>query len=374
MAVISEFAPLFTRISTPVSVPAEMSNHAMYVNVMVNGRGPYRMFVDTGCSVTVISPELAAAVGAISATPDANPVVAINALGDSTDIHPVLLKSIDVGGVAFEGVTACVANTFDRLSQIDGRRVDGMLGFPLFSDLYLALDFPNKRILLSNTWPEDVPPIRTALPMTEHDGVPFVQIKIQGLPVEVMIDTGFNQDLQLSAATSLAMHWKEKPRPGSLFAVFGEADRESIGRLMGNMNWGGVRQAEPTTTISSGLPSIGVRFLQNFCVVFHESEDRVWLCSAGTEPIPSPIVRSIGLSLLSDKNGWRVAGIIPGSPAASARIKAGELITHIEGQSARSWTRDQLQHWINTHDTVTLAVEGNSGDRDMSLRVWSLVP
>ena len=51
-----EAAPLFTRMGDPVSVPAEIVGHAMFVNVRVNGQGPFRVLVDTGCSVTLISP------------------------------------------------------------------------------------------------------------------------------------------------------------------------------------------------------------------------------------------------------------------------------------------------------------------------------
>jgi len=61
---LSAGAPHFTRISGTVSVPAEITGHVMFVNVLVNGRGPYRVMVDTGCSISVVSPELAEAVGA----------------------------------------------------------------------------------------------------------------------------------------------------------------------------------------------------------------------------------------------------------------------------------------------------------------------
>jgi hypothetical protein len=371
---LSQFAPLRTQILAPESVPAEMSNHAMYVNVMVNGRGPFRMFMDTGCSVTVISPKLAAAIGPFIPNAAGASVDALNGFGDMTAVEPVVLETLSIGGATFEGVEACVSDSFDRISEIDNRRVDGALGYSLFADLYLALDFPNRRILLSNQWPADIPPVRTVLPVAEHTDVPFVQIQIQGKTFEAMIDTGFNQDLKLPVGLSQAVRWKERPRPGALVAVFGEVDRESIGRLDGALSWGDVRQNEPTASVSRGSPSVGVRFLQHFCVVFHESEDRVWLCSSDREPIASPAERSIGLSIISDAAGWRVAGIIPGSPAEDAHVQAGDLVTRIEGEPARSWTRDQLRRWMNTHDRVALVVANDSGARNITLRVWSLVP
>src|SRR5579859_1338792 len=178
-AALSEFAPLRTRISVPVSIAAEISNHALYVMVMINGRGPFRMFVDTGCSVTVISPELATAVGAITPEFSESAFEGVNSFGDVTDVCPVVLETLTIGGATFEGVQACVSSYLEKVSEIDGQKVDGALGYDLFSDLYLALDFPNRRLLLSGAWPENIPPIRTVLATAEHDGVPFVPIQIQ---------------------------------------------------------------------------------------------------------------------------------------------------------------------------------------------------
>ena len=237
-----ELAPEFTRIGAPVSVPAEVSDHAMYVNVMVNGRGPFRMFVDTGCSVTLISPELAEAVDAIIPDPTEGPVLGRNGFGDTTGLDRVLLESVQLGGVRFEGVTAGVSDSLGALSAIGGRRVDGLLGFPVFADLFVALDFPRRRLLLSDHWPEGIPPIRAEVSVIERSDVPFLPVRIQGILMEVMVDTGSNQDLQLPFGLVPALNWKDEPRPGSLVAVIGETGRESIGRLTGTLKLGSVRQ------------------------------------------------------------------------------------------------------------------------------------
>ena len=52
--IIKETAPLRTQIDGPVIIPADTRSHLLFVNVMVNGQGPFRMFVDTGCSYTVV--------------------------------------------------------------------------------------------------------------------------------------------------------------------------------------------------------------------------------------------------------------------------------------------------------------------------------
>jgi predicted aspartyl protease len=371
---ISDAAPFFTCVGDPVSVPAEIADHVIYVNVMVNGRGPFRVMVDTGCSVTLVSPELAEAVGAIAADPEENFVVAQNGLGDPTDVQRVVLGSIDLGGVRFEDVLAAVSDSFDELSVIHGRRVDGALGFPLFQDLFLGLDFPNHRVLLGSQWPTNLPAIRASLPVVEHADVPYVKVQVQGRSIDVMIDTGANHALHLPFDLASSLQWKVEPRAGPLMAVVGETGREWIGRLAGSLLLGGVQQVEPTAVITSGPPSLGLRSLESFCVIFHQSENMVWLCGPGTAPIVPAAERSIGLSLYSDPGGWRVAGVIPGSPAEDAHLAAGALVTEVEGRPAMSWTRDQMQQWIESHADVALVVADDAGERALTLRVWNLVP
>ncbi len=371
---LSAYAPIFTRIQGPVSIRAELSNHAMFVKVMINHRGPFRMLVDTGSALTVVSPALAAAVQAIVHPLADQPIYGENAFGHFTNLHPILLQSIELGGVAFEGVVACVSDNLDPALLADPQPVDGILGFSLFDDLFVGLDFPHRILLLGERWPESLPPIRAQLPLITDDDVPMVSVRIQGRPITVMIDTGSNDDFDLPAEFAKSLRWQNNPKAGPLVAVVGEVGRESIGRLAGNLRMGGVRQPGPATSISGGAPRIGLRVLETFCVVFHTAENAMWLCSASTEPIPSPVQYSVGLSLTSDPHGWRIAGVIPGSPAEQAQVKVGLLITRIEGRPARSWTRDQIQAWIDSHPAMTLSLADAVGERTLSLRVWSLVP
>jgi predicted aspartyl protease len=373
---LSEGAPYFTSLSGPVSVPAEIAGHVMFVNILVNGHGPFRVLVDTGCSISVVSPELAEAAGAL--VPDlygvSDPVVALNGFGDPTDLQRIVLESIELGGARFEGVPAVISDSFEKLSAIDGRRVDGALGFPLFADLFLGLDYPNQRLLLSSQWPANVPAVRASLPVVEHADVPFVQVQLQGRPVELMIDTGANQALQLPNERAPSFQWKVAPRVGSMVAVFGEVGREAIGRLSGSLSIGGLEQIDPTAIVSAGPARLGLRSLERFCVIFHQTENRVWLCGPNPAPIEPAAERSIGLSVYSEPGGFRIAGVIPGSPAEEAHLAAGALITQIEHRPAASWTRDQMEQWIDSHAEVALVVADKHGERALNLGVWDLVP
>lgn len=369
---VLDWAPLFTRIDQPVSIPADIVNGAMLVDVTINGSGPFRMLVDTGCTCSVISPEVALAVQARSAD-DAASIPAVNALGTTGAVQHVLLDLVELNGVRFEGVEAGVT-PLDLQSKITGGRIDGLLGYSLFSELFLALDFPNQRLRLSAGWQDNLPPIRADLNLVEHDSVPFAVLNVLGQSREMMIDTGANSGLEFDFDSTASLVWKFAPRPAGLVAAVNGMARDLSGRLSGAVVLGGVRQIDPVVTVGSGVPRVGTEFYRSFCVVFSRAQNKLWLCSASDGPIPSPPNRSLGLSLLADEGGWRVAGIIPGSPAERAHLVPGDLITSIENSPAKAWTRDELQKWIDGHAAVALRVTNSTHARELVLPVWSLVP
>jgi hypothetical protein len=298
---------------------------------------------------------------------------ALNALGEVVSMPRVLLDTVTLGGVQLEGVVAGVV-PLEIQSKVDSRAVDGLLGYSVFSDLFFAMDFPNQSLVLSNDWPKNLAPIRTELAIVEHDDVPFVHAELQGKSFEVMVDTGANDRLHLRPFEVAGLSWKAEPRPGFLLAAVGDLGREQVGRLSGTLELGQLRQDDPVVGISDGPDSIGTGLLRSFCLVFHEAEDKLWMCSIEDGPMPSPPERSVGLSMIADTTGWRIVGIIPNSPAETAAMMPGELVTQIEGQPAHNWTRDQIQNWIDTHGTLALRLSAKSGERDISLPVWSLVP
>ncbi len=368
-----ETAPLYTRMERAVTVPADLRNHFLFVNVMVNGQGPFRVFVDTGCSFTLFSPELAVAVKAQPVPDDDDTTTAFNSLGDPLAVPRALFDSIELGGVRFEGVIAGIL-PMTRLTQIDGQRIDGALGFSLFSEVFLGLDYPGHRLLLGPGWPENLPPLRAEMAVHEHAEVPFIAAGLQDKSFEVEIDSGSNGSLHLPTELASSLSWKAEPRPGPLIEAIDEETRDYLGRLNGRLTLGSLVLPEPVASVRGAEPSIGYDVLGRFCIVFDQRADKVRFYSQQAGLIASPSERSVGLSTILDPAGWRVARVIPGSPAEEARLAAGDLITRIEGKLASNWSRDQLHDWVDTHAAMKLRVVSGGSSRDIKLRVWLLVP
>jgi predicted aspartyl protease len=112
--------------------------------VLLNGRGPFKLLLDTGSTHSAVSEAVAAAIGA--------PAVAKTIVGSATGGREALVVRIDAlecGALAARGLLASVA-TFDRLSDIDG--IQGVIGQDALASVRYTIDFRRRELLW---WPED---------------------------------------------------------------------------------------------------------------------------------------------------------------------------------------------------------------------------
>lgn len=247
------------------SAPIELINDKPYVSVLVNGHGPYRFLIDTGTGTqALISPELVQELGI--------PVVGHARLTDPSgqgqqrsDI--VWVESIKVGGVEFEEVQAVQHRLFR-----EEQNCQGVLGFPLFEDYLLTLDYPGRRMLLtSGTLPEHGG--GSLLPFRMSDGVPIAKLQIEGMSLDAQIDTG---GTGLSIPDAMADHMKFQSTPIEYGIAESLTTRFSLkaARLQPDVRLGGYVFRKAFVEINSAFPvvNIGSTPLKNFMITFDQQE------------------------------------------------------------------------------------------------------
>jgi len=112
----------------------------------------YHFIIDTGSSVTLVTPDLAKRSGS-RAPANLTPMRVRGANGQVKVLNPVILKRLQLGSARFEGIRA-LTHDLDDLSNHLGVRIDGVLGFPLFRDTLLTLDYLQSQIVIT---PHGVP-------------------------------------------------------------------------------------------------------------------------------------------------------------------------------------------------------------------------
>ncbi|HET7105033.1 MAG TPA: pepsin/retropepsin-like aspartic protease family protein [Terracidiphilus sp.] len=241
-----------------------------YVMVMVNGKGPFRFVVDTGTGgEALIAPSLADQLH----LPAVGESRLVDPSGQGNQKAPILqVQSLNVAGVEFTDVRAIR----HQLASEDGS-CQGLLGFVLFRDYLLRLDYPERRLALSRGGikPDGE---KSVLPFRMPDGVPIVTIQVAGKDVDAQIDTG---GIGLSLPAELASRLKFVSDP-ALFAIsesLATRFKVKAGKLAADVNMGRYTFDDPVVEINPAFPlaNLGGYVMQFFAVTFDQNNGLVRL-------------------------------------------------------------------------------------------------
>jgi hypothetical protein len=256
-------ATTLTAQSDPQSAPLEVTHGKPFVMVMVNGRGPFRFVIDTGTGAEAfISPELADEL----ALPSAGQVRLSDPTGQGGQRVPlVTIQSLQVAGVEFTGVKA----VRHALSDRDGS-CQGLLGFVLFRNYLLTLDYPRRLMTLaSGALEEDGE--RSVLPFRMPDGIPVVPLRIGGLEIDAQIDSG---GMGLSLPERFASQLKFRSDPAFFANSQSLSTRFQLKAavLDSDVQMGGYTFNRPFVEINPAFPlaNFGSCAMQNFAFTFDQ--------------------------------------------------------------------------------------------------------
>jgi hypothetical protein len=245
------------------------------VLVMVNGQGPFRFVLDTGTGAEAfVTPQLAERLHLLLAG-HARVGDPGSQEGQRVPVH--LLQSLQIAGadVEFNLVTAVEHSLgpFDSSCQ-------GLLGFPLFRDYLLTLDYPNQRLTLARgaLAPDGE---RLVLPFRAPVGVPTIPLRIGSLPVDAQIDSGgggLSLPAPFASRLKFATHPAVSGRGQSLSARF----PFDTAQLATDVHVGVYTFKHPWVEIHAGFPlaNFGSVPMQNFALTFDQKSSLVRFDSA----------------------------------------------------------------------------------------------
>jgi predicted aspartyl protease len=268
------------------SIPLDITHGKPFVMVLVNGKGPFRFVVDTGTGgEAFITSELAEQLGL--------PVTGRVHLNDPSGrggqkVPMVFIQSLRVAGVEFTGVKAAVHN----LTGGDGY-CQGLLGFPLFRDYLLTLDYPNHQMQIASG---ELAPDggRSVLPFRMPDGIPVVSMAIGDTMIDAQIDSG-------GAGLSLPLKLTSKLRFTSNSASLSNAESLSTrflvrgASLASDIHLGAYTFKHPFVEINPAFPlaNFGSCPMQNFVLTFDQKNGLVRFAAdrhtLHLSPTPEPV-------------------------------------------------------------------------------------
>lgn len=174
-----------------VSVPFRLEANNPFVDVLVNGSGPHNFLLDTGSPVTALDRGLAERLGLeVEAAGMASGMG-----GDSVPAGRVEGVTVRLEGEEAAPEEAWVLPLDSLMSPAADRTVDGVVGYPLFRDRVLDVDFPAGSVRVHQPGPFRYAGSGHRLEMRVIDGWPRVEAvaDLPGVgptPVELMVDVG----------------------------------------------------------------------------------------------------------------------------------------------------------------------------------------
>ena len=125
--------------ATSATVPFELLNNHIYVDVRLNGRGPFRLLCDTGGS-NIVTPEVARELGV-----EAQGALEVRGAGGVGGRR----AREDRDGAGRGGERAdqlFLVLPFDELSAVEGISVQGLIGYEIFKRFVVTLDYPGRTL------------------------------------------------------------------------------------------------------------------------------------------------------------------------------------------------------------------------------------
>jgi predicted aspartyl protease len=153
----------------------------IWAPVLINGRGPFRLVLDTGANRSAITARVAQDLGM---TPDPTRPVILRGVTGNMTVPTVSVESFAVGHVILAPATLPILA--DALGG-----ADGALGTEGFAGKRLYIDFRHDLITITNSRGERPRAGFVAVPLERNlTGLLTIRAQVAGVRVQAIIDTG----------------------------------------------------------------------------------------------------------------------------------------------------------------------------------------
>jgi len=358
-------------------------NHHVLIPVSVNGSGPLEVILDTGMPAPglalydgdrieplglEINPAIQAAVGGAGGSKRLTAQVAMS-------------ESFAFDGVAVEGAMVVV---LPRLG-LDGYN-DGVVGYSLFSNFAVELDYEKSLITLHDPAAFVPPDEALVLPLTFRQRVPYATVRVTPL-----VGEPFDADVavDLGASHALSLNWDESERievpdgavttiigRGASGVVKGQAGRiaalELAGARLENVVTSfPVREHQNPRGIDSLAGNLGNGALRRFNLVFDYAGEKLYLTPNASFSEEFRFDRS-GLRLAVGQR-LAVESVVAGSPADHAGLRVGDVVTRLNGTAVSGKEYGEAKQILMGDGTVEVEFERASESLTVSFELRQLI-
>lgn len=359
--------------ATSTTVPIRLSENHVYIDVMLNGKGPYHFIFDTG-GANLIDTDVAKEIGALG-----NGSMQVGGVGNATESTSfATVKTLQVGDATVNDQVFAVLPVRKGFGLSAGMPTDGLIGYEVLSRFVTTFDYGKNSVTFNMPGTYSAPSGADVVPISQNGSQPQFACHIDDVPALCTLDTGARDSI-----TFYTPFLKANPSvvPAKLtatgvngFGVGGPALGQ-LGRLQslafGNFtlpnligDYSVQTQGAFTTPFVSA--NVGGAVWKRFAMTLDYRQLTMTLTPNADFNNPDQWDHS-GLFLVNT-GAITILDVRPGTPAAQAGLVKGEVITSVNGTpvdgspTSKTTLRDVRNVFLGAPGTVVhLVVKSKDG-------------
>ena len=263
------------------TVPMRIAANRPFVEVSLNGKGPYTFLLDTGCSYVFVSQRIADELG-LKEWQTHRVRYQTNSGEYKGQTTWARLESLKLGELELKQFDVGVKVADSILVK---SRCDGILGIKVLEQWLLTLDFPAKQVTIAQGQ-LPTPDNQTAFSY-KADGTPKIPVTMGDHIKLMIVDTGS------TGAFSLPKGWEEQlhfagDSDKTRYSGIGGSVEGLAGRVSEEISFGAYSFTEPTVDVGGMGFLVGGSVLKNFCIAVDQQQKIIRFESQKHFPLKLP--------------------------------------------------------------------------------------
>jgi hypothetical protein len=365
------------------TVPFELVDNRIFVEVWLDGKGPFKFILDTGAD-GILSNEAAQVIGAKRGAE-----VEGRGAGESiVKAWQTSARETRLGWLTLKDQPFNVFDFSDLRHVFGAQRFDGVVGLSVFSQAVVRIDYERRRLTFTRPEKFSYGGAGVAVPFERERLVPVIRGEVDGTPARFGLDTGDRSAFTLKGPFVEQNHLRERysPRVEAVtgFGIGGPIRAQVV--RVGSLKFGGFEIKGPVTRLSlqkagafaagDVAGNIGGAILKQFTVTFDYARGRLYFEKNRDYGSRDTYDRAgLWLSQTADGRAFEVFDVVARGPAAEAGLKAGDRVLRIDGRGVESLPLIEARSELKDarRKSVRLTVQDGAGTREVVIKLRDLV-